>query len=114
MDKKVIMPDANAVIDHLNKKLDLNAFFAAHSDCGKSISVIAFMEALAKPGMSDDDVREARDFLAGFALVDMTPEIRETAISMRRTAGLKLPDAIIAATALSLGADIISRDNHLL
>jgi predicted nucleic acid-binding protein len=39
--------------------------------------------------------------------------IREYAIAIRRSKKLLLPDALIAATALSLNATVISNDPHL-
>ena len=47
-------------------------------------------------------------------VVDLTEEIRELAIDLRRRHALKLPDAIVAATALSLQAQLVTNDTKLL
>jgi predicted nucleic acid-binding protein len=114
MDKNAFTLDSSILIGHLNKEIDINALFAARPGCEKYISIVAFIEALSKSGMTTEEDVETRKFLSQFTIVDITDEIRETAIALRRSAKLKLPDAIIAATALSLETDIISRDEHLL
>jgi predicted nucleic acid-binding protein len=114
MNKDAWSLDSSILISHLNKKLDIDAFFAALPDCKKFISIVAFIEALSKPGMTDEEDVDTRKFLSQFTIVDITDEIRETAISLRRSFNFKLPDAIIAATALVFDATLISNDDDLL
>jgi predicted nucleic acid-binding protein len=47
-------------------------------------------------------------------VVDLSEQVRELAIGLRRQHRLKLPDAIVAATTLSLGAQLIANDANLL
>jgi predicted nucleic acid-binding protein len=114
MNKNAWTLDSSVLIGHLNKKLDVNAFFTAQPDCEKYISIVAFIEALSKPGMTVEEDADARKFLSQYTIVDIADEIRETAIALRRENKLKLPDAIIAATALVLDATLISNDEDLL
>jgi predicted nucleic acid-binding protein len=101
------------VIKHLNHELDLENFFSAHGEYEKCISIITFIETLANPNMTIAEEATARDFLSGCAVIDITPEIREKAILIRRSGKkLKLPDAIIAATALELKSILLSTDTH--
>lgn len=46
-------------------------------------------------------------------IIDLTPEIKIQAIHLRRTYKLKLPDAIIAATAVTLKAKFLTNDIQL-
>jgi predicted nucleic acid-binding protein len=101
------------VILHLNHKIDLNDFFNAQGEYEKCVSAITFIETLANPDMTIDEEAAARDFLSGCAIIDLTPEIREKAILIRRfRKSLKLPDAIIAATAIELKSILLSTDTH--
>ena len=113
MDKSVFVLDSNSVIYHLNKKLDLAVVLAAYPGCEKHISVITELEALSKPGMTADEETEAKTFLSTCVVEDISPAVKQAAISIRRTKKLRLPDAIIAATALALNAPILSNDTGL-
>ncbi|GHV83339.1 hypothetical protein AGMMS50212_06790 [Spirochaetia bacterium] len=44
----------------------------------------------------------------------MTESIEEETIQIRRQTKLKLPDAIIAATAIMLNAELVTTDEHFL
>ncbi|MDD5308462.1 MAG: type II toxin-antitoxin system VapC family toxin [Deltaproteobacteria bacterium] len=78
-----------------------------------SISVITEMELLSYPDLDEAGERAIRNLLADLEIVGLTPEVKERAIGLRRSHMIKLPDAIIAATALALGAEILSCDARL-
>jgi predicted nucleic acid-binding protein len=81
------------------------------------ISRITRMELLAKPEYKTDKAAEqkALAFIDEMTVIPITDEIEDTAIGIRRErTAIKLPDAIIAATALVIGAMLISSDSHLL
>jgi predicted nucleic acid-binding protein len=65
------------------------------------ISVITWMEVMA--GASPETEQSTRRFLGRFAVKNITPEIAEEAVRLRKAMQLKLPDAIIYATALISG-----------
>jgi predicted nucleic acid-binding protein len=117
MERPKYVLDSTAIINHLNDTVDINAFFntlPAIPKADRFISGITFIEALSKPGMSEAELDEAADFLRTFVFIDvLEPEIKETAAALRRGRGLKIPDAIIAATAIILGATCLSGDEHL-
>ena len=46
-------------------------------------------------------------------MVGITAEIEDKATRLRRSGALKLPDAIVAATALSTGAALLTLDQRL-
>lgn len=72
------------------------------------------MELLPYPSLDEANLAQIRAFLSEVAVVDLTEEIRELAISLRRQYALKLPDAIVPATALSLRASLVTNDAKLL
>ena len=74
------------------------------------ISTITAMEVLSWPGHSDESVEMTTTFLEVFDEIVIDDEIKAVAIKIRRNYRLKLPDAIIAATALHLGLPLVTRN----
>jgi predicted nucleic acid-binding protein len=71
-----------------------------------AISTIAIAEVLAGPFKHAQDVLAKRyeKALAGFDVVPVSQEIAVTASRIRASSGLRLPNALQAATALEIGA----------
>jgi predicted nucleic acid-binding protein len=78
------------------------------------ISVVSEMELLSYPLLDESQQAKIRNFLSAVTVVDLTEEVKTLAIGLRRGHLLKLPDAIVAATALSLGAQLVTNDAKLL
>lgn len=74
------------------------------------ISAITEMELLGYPGITEKESERIRDFLNDCQLVEINAAVREKAIEIRRVHNLKLPDAIIAATAFHLNLPLVSAD----
>jgi predicted nucleic acid-binding protein len=77
------------------------------------------MELLSFPRLTTEVEQNTLRFLADCKIVPLNRKIEKTAISLRRDSlrrsfNLKLPDAIIAATALIFNATLISNDDDLL
>ena len=79
-----------------------------------AISVISELELLAYPGLVPSEEQRIRDFLADVPISDLTQSVKHHAVSLRNRFGLKLPDAIVAATALALDAVLLTNDQRLL
>ena len=79
-----------------------------------AISVISELELLAYPGLIPSEEQRIRDFLADVPITDLTQSVKHHAVSLRKRFGLKLPDAIVAATALALEATLLTNDQRLL
>ena len=71
------------------------------------------MELLAWPSLTDEETVKVRAFLDSVILCDLTPRIRVQAVAIRREHRLKLPDAIICATALEHDAELWTNDSSL-
>lgn len=71
-----------------------------------ALSTITLAEVLVGPLKAgrDDLAKRYEKALAAFEVIPLTAEIASTAARLRASAGLKLPDAIQAATALEIGA----------
>jgi predicted nucleic acid-binding protein len=103
--------DTNILIDFLNGVPEAQV---ATSPYGRRcISRITWMEVLA--GVKDTPGEDiARTFLAQFDVIEMTEEVAEAALTLRRhhVPRLKLPDAIILASARMLGCRLITRNTR--
>jgi predicted nucleic acid-binding protein len=91
--------------DRLNQSLPLGVYF---------VSFITEMELLSYPELTDLQAKEIHRFLNDLTVVNLDDEIKNMAIEWRKRYRLKLPDAIIAATSLSLGATLLTNDQQLL
>ena len=106
--------DSNILIYHINGQLD-SGMELLLSRCFESpayISTVTAMEVLSWPGHSDESIEMTTAFLEVFDEITIDAEIKNAAIKIRRNYRLKLPDAIIAATALHLGVPLITRNTR--
>jgi len=81
------------------------------------ISILSQIELLAFPGLTDDDKLCFARFLERVDVVGLERSQRqliESIVEVRRTPRLKLPDAIIVATALHSAATLLTEDQQLL
>ncbi len=53
---------------------------------------------------------KTKTFLAGFDVIGVSPAVAEQAVSLRRDYRIKLPDAVVWATAMVQEAILVSRD----
>lgn len=75
-----------------------------------NISIITRIEFLGFPGFSGDLRQKSRDFLSYAIVLPLTPEVAERTIVLREKHSIKVPDAIIAATALTYDLTLITRN----
>jgi predicted nucleic acid-binding protein len=76
------------------------------------LSSITELELLSFKGITETEETAIEFFLEECSIVDMNRGIKDIFIDLRRNYKLKLPDAIIAATAIFLGIPLISADGH--
>jgi predicted nucleic acid-binding protein len=98
--------DTNILIDYLN------GIDAARKELERyeqpAISVITWIEVLV--GAKASAEAETRRFLAGFEQVGITPEVADRAVTLRKLDRLRVPDAIILATAQTENIVLVTRD----
>jgi predicted nucleic acid-binding protein len=101
--------DTNILIDFLNGVPAAGEALAPFS-C-RCISRITWMEVMAGVKESPDEDL-VRNFLAQFDMIELSAEIAESAIHIRRhhRPKLKLPDAIILASARHIACCLITRN----
>ena len=105
--------DTNAIVYYLQNRPEWVNFIDGTPMTKRVASVVTRIELLSYPGLTANDEDRVRRFLAGLRVVPLDETIETAAIALRRAARLKLPDAVIAATALSLGATLITGDQRL-
>jgi predicted nucleic acid-binding protein len=77
------------------------------------VSVITEMELLSYPSLETQQELQIQDFLQKVTIVNLNSEIKRFAIELRRVRKLKLPDAIIVATAMAINAELLTNDQKL-
>jgi predicted nucleic acid-binding protein len=68
----------------------------------------------AFPLLKSEDEKAIRELLNDVTIVNLDEEIKKSAIRFRRDYRLKLPDALIVATAFNLNAELFTNDIKLL
>ena len=75
-----------------------------------SVSIITEIELLSFSGLSAEEEQKIRELLLLLDRVHLTDAVRDETIKLRRKNRLKLPDAIIAASALTHDAILLTND----
>lgn len=101
--------DTNALIYLQKRKLANSLPVGSYA-----YSVISEIELLSWPQMQPEHELVWRGLLALLHRVELDAAVRETTIRLRRERRLKLPDALIAASALTLDATLLTNDQQLL
>jgi predicted nucleic acid-binding protein len=97
-----VLVDTDVVIDHLRGVRRLDAV-------GDQLhySTITRAELFAGPAREEEAVKS---LLAPFREVEVTRPIAEAAGRIKRTLGVAMPDALIAATALAEDLELLTRN----
>ena len=98
--------DTNILVDYLNGVESARGEMARHD--ALLISAVSWMEVMV--GATEEEEPAVRGFLAGFEQVPVDEAVAETAVILRREHGMRLPDAIIWASAKSREALLVSRN----
>ena len=77
------------------------------------ISIITELELLSYKNLTTKEIRVITNFLKEIHIENISQEIKEQSIKIRRSSNLKLPDCIISATSISLQIPIFSADKEL-
>lgn len=99
--------DTNILIDYLKGVEPAQAELARHRQ--PLISIVSWMEVLAGVRSEEEgDVVEM--FLRDFEVIELTRAIAREAAEIRRTSRIRLPDAVIWATARHESALLVTRN----
>lgn len=101
--------DTNIVVDYLNgskkARRELDAFDSIY------ISLISWMEIVVGAAEGEEEA-EIREFLRRFSVQPVDEGVAERAVEIRRRNKIRLPDAIIWATAQQLGLLLVTRNTR--
>jgi predicted nucleic acid-binding protein len=99
--------DTNILVDYLRGIDAAAAELQSHRR--KLVSIVTWMEVLA--GAHDDAEEDVIEmFLRDFRVVDLTRRVARDAINIRRARRVRLPDAVIWATARAESALLVTRN----
>ena len=107
MNGKNALIDSNIIIYLSKQELSLD-FIDKFDDL--SISVITYMEILGYEFQNQEEEKYIQELLELFRVLYIDKVIADTAINIRKKRKIKLPDAIIAATAVSKDIHLITRN----
>ncbi len=101
--------DSNAIIDFFKETLPENGIqFLFNID--PIISIITFIEIFANVKAGEKEIRELQNFCSIATVYNVNIEIALVTIELRKKYKIKLPDALIAATALHYRLILITRN----
>ena len=101
--------DTNIIIYLTQKKLKISDF--AKNGGFLYISSISYMETLGYPFQNHDEEIEVTELCEMFERIFLTKEVEKQTISIRKSYKIKLPDAIIAATAMVYNLTLVTNNS---
>ena len=105
--------DTNVVIDAFAGRADtVKAIASARTAALEWIgySAVTRLEVLGFPGLTADDEVGVRNLLAQFSEAPIDAAVIERAIEIRKSVRIKIPDALVAATAVIYEANLVTRN----
>ena len=105
--------DTNAIIQLLKGNTDVASFLESADTI--AVSIIAEMEYLSFSGLNEHDVGLYRALKSRVRIFDVPADdeiFTRMVVAARQKYGLKLPDAIIAATARKNDLTLLTADDH--
>lgn len=113
MNGRRFLLDTNAIIQLFKGNAELSALLSSASFV--AVSVISEMEYLSFSGLSDHDANLFKEFRADIDIFGVPADdhsFTQMVVEARTRFRMKLPDAIIAATARENGLTILTADDH--
>lgn len=81
--------------------------------CTVAVSQITRMELLSFHGLTTSEEARLNALLGVITVIMIDAQVEQQAIVLRRSLRLKLPDAIVAASALVAGLELLTLDQNL-
>jgi predicted nucleic acid-binding protein len=100
--------DTDILVDYLNAVPEARTELQRYSE--KAVSIITWMEIMV--GANQDLETATRRFLRRFDIFTVDEQIAERAVSLRRSHRIKLPDAVIWATAQTHAMLLVTRNTR--
>lgn len=98
--------DTNILIDYLNGESKAKDTIEQYEQI--AISIISYMEVMV--GVESNNKKIVKEFLNSFQIFNFDEKMTDEIVSARNSLKIKLPDAIILATARTHKATLITRN----
>ncbi len=98
--------DTNILIDYLNAVPQARAELARYEE--KAISIVTWIEVMV--GAPGEVEHATRAFLGTFRVIGLGESIADRAVQLRRAHCIKLPDAVVWASAQQHGLLLVTRN----
>jgi predicted nucleic acid-binding protein len=102
--------DTNVLVDYLSG--DERARAEIERYASPCISRVTWMEVMVGVADEENEAATVRRFLDRFQLLELTAEVAEQAVRLRREQRLRLPDAIILASARTQQCPLVTRNTR--
>ena len=107
MNGRDIVLDTNIVLYFLSGDANVSKFFYEYNPI---ISFVTELEILSSPEILPNEKLFIRDFIKDITVIKYSDDHKEDIIRIRSKKKLKLPDAIIASLAVTLGLPLVTAD----
>ena len=78
-----------------------------------AVSVISEIELLGWHKITSAECDSIKELLSSCFVIELIPAIKDSAIKLKQVNKLKLPDAVICATAMHLGIPLLTADKAM-
>jgi len=110
MNGKSVVLDTNSLLYFLNGDPDVSSFLF---DYQPIVSFVTELELLSAPELSVSEKLSIQEILKDLTIVNYTEEHKNDIVKLRAQKKLRLPDAIIASLAITLGLPLVTADKAL-
>ncbi len=108
MNGNSLVVDSNIIIYLSKNQISFDDVFSKHDFF--YLSIITYIEVLGFNFRSNDEKTVVTKFLSNFEILNVTQVLAERVIEIRKVRKIKLPDAIILATAQATGSDLMTKN----
>jgi hypothetical protein len=104
--------DTNLFIYYLNNNPQVEKYFSSDFLTKSNVyySIITEIELLSFSKLTDDEINSIKSFLSNFVKINLTEDIKDKTIEIRKKYKAGLGDAIIAASSITYNAKLITRN----
>lgn len=103
-----VLVDTNILIDYLCGAAKAKKELSLYDEV--FISLITWIEVLVG-ATTEDEEKDLKNFLQKYTICEINKSIAERSVKIRKDLNLKIPDAIILASAEELGVMLVTRNS---
>lgn len=100
--------DSDVLVDYLQGRSEAALELAHYQEC--CISLVSWMEVMTGASVGPSEEAARRRFLGSFRVLPISAAVAERTVDLRRRHKLKLPDAIIWASAQEESCLLVTRN----